>query len=142
MKVYADNMLDCTVLDVARGVSNAKVSLSIGTAQLRALVPAPCVDEQGIEPGAKVVAAFDGSRVQFVGDRGRMTLISEANKLAGVIQSIEREPERVRITLKLNSGATVVGDADETTLGTLGLQEGWTAVAIVKPEDVMVVTED
>lgn len=142
MKFFADNMLPCTVLDVIRSAGNAKVALSIGTAQINARVPVARLDEQGIEPGAKVIAAFDGSRVQFVGDRGRMTHISEVNKLAGIIQKIERHPERVRITLKLNSGLSVVGDADETSLEVLGLQEDWAAVAIVKPEDVMIVTED
>ena len=141
MKVFADNMLPCTVIDVARGVDTAKVALSIGTAQINARVPTASIDEQGIEPGAKVTAVFDGARVQFVGDRGRMTHISEVNKLAGIIQAIEHHPERVRVTLKLNSGLCVVGDADETSLEVLGLQEDWAAVAIVKPEDVMIVTE-
>lgn len=141
MRFYADNMLSGTIMRIGRGRVGATASILIGNAQIDARMPAEAVDRLGLAAGMEVTAMFDAARVQFVGDRGRVTHISEVNKLAGVVNRIEKQPERTRVTLALSNGVEVVGDVEPTTLESLGLREGWPAVAIIKPEDVFVGVE-
>lgn len=140
MRVFMDNMIPGTIFDLDYGYAEVRLKVMIGHAEVDATVPREQVTEMGLARGVQVLICFDASRVLFATDRGRITQIAGVNKLAGMVTKIECTPVRTRVCINLSGGQRVVGDIDEDELSYLGLSLNDTAVALIKPSEIFVVT--
>lgn len=142
MWISARNQLKGTVSHIADGDVNAIVTIDLGPLSVKADITMEAVNALSLGEGKDVFAVIKANNVMFAVGNERIKGLSARNQLPGTVTSVLKGLVNGRVTIELDSGATVTGSITNEAIEELELAEGGKAIAIVKATDVMVGTED
>jgi molybdate transport system regulatory protein len=137
MKLSARNQLKGTVDTVTEGAVNGVVTIKVGPNAISADITMEAIKDLGLEAGKEATAIIKASNI-MISASGRVAGLSARNQLAGTVAKVTKGAVNGHVTLSLDGGGTLTSSITNEAIEELGLEEGASAVGIVKATDVMV----
>lgn len=140
MKISARNQIKGTVKEVHEGAVNAVVVICRGNHNpIKADITMESVKQLGLAEGKECYAVIKSTNVMFA--TAKIPNISARNQIEGTIVSVKEGAVNGHVTIEDEEGVRVSGSITNESIQQLGLEEGGTAVAIIKATDVMVAVD-
>ncbi|MFT7880238.1 MAG: TOBE domain-containing protein [Sulfurimonas sp.] len=137
MQISARNRIKATVVSMAEGMVNEKLTLLTSRgAELSSVITSESAKEMSMEEGDTVTVLFKASHVML--SSTKVDGISARNQLAGTIDNVIKGIVNTEVTLVTETGESIVSIITNESAKELGVVPGQKAVAIIKSTDMMI----
>lgn len=141
MKISARNQLKGTIKTIREGAVNGVVVICRNNHNpIKADITMESIKELGLEEGKEVVAIIKATNVMFASSK--IEGISARNQIEGKVVKVTEGAVNGHVTIETSEGDRISGSITNESIENLGIEEGGTAVAIIKATDVIVGVED
>ncbi len=141
MRISAKNVFSGTVCEIVRDISVSQVVLQLKSGhQMTAVISSGSVDVLGLEVGSSAYAVVKASSVMIANNYLSLK-ISAKNRITGQITKITQSAVVGEVVLDIGVGETITATITDSSVRTLGLQEGNEVCAIIKATSVIIGVE-
>ncbi|MDM5271385.1 TOBE domain-containing protein [Sulfurovum sp. zt1-1] len=137
MKVSARNNIKATVVSMATGLVNERITLLTSRgAELSSVITTESAKELSLKEGDTAMALFKASHVMLASTQ--VNGISARNQLKGMIENVVKGIVNTEVTLVTGGGEHIVSIITNEAAKELGIIPGQNIVAIIKSNDIMI----
>lgn len=137
MKISARNKMKATVISMATGMVNERLTLLTSKgAELSSVITLESAKEMSLEQGDTITALFKASHVML--SSAPINGISARNQLKGMIENVTKGVVNTEVTLITGGGEHIVSIITNEAAKELGIVPGQNIVAIIKSTDIMI----
>ena len=139
IQISARNQMQAEVVTVESENVNARIGLRLKSGQqLVSVITKEAVEDLHIAVGQTVTAIFKSNTVSVVLEDEKKEISDLCNSLEGVIKTIEKDVNNVKIVVDIGNHDTVVSVMPIDVLEALDLHEGGSVKAVIRASDIMI----